>query len=105
MKFFENLSKIGNFRNFPKFWTKWNFYKNSSKSEIFLENLTKNEIFRKFDLTKIEIFEKFFEIFENFEQNRNFYNSSKIEIFWKIWLKSNFLGKFWPKSKFFRKFD
>ena len=107
LKFSENLSKIGIFRNFPKFWTKSNFLQKFVQNRNCFENLTKIEIFWKFYLnrnfTKFSKKSKFFEnfdqnqnCFENFDQSRNFFeNLTKIEIF----------RKFWPKSKFLRKFD
>ena len=76
-------------------WLKSKFFENFDQNRIFFENLIKIEIsrkfwpkskfFRKFDLdlnfTKIWAKSEFIEIFENIQQNRNFYNSSKIEIF------------------------
>ena len=78
-KFFENLSKMGIFRNLEKFFFEKLsifFYKNSSKSEFFskiwlkskfVENLSKIGIFRNF-WTKSKFLRQFVE-YRNFLEN------------------------------------
>ena len=60
------------------------------------------------NLTKIEIFWKIClksKLYENFDQNRIFLKNLTIEIFQKIFTKIEFFSKIWQKSKIFENFD
>ena len=147
-RFFDIWSKIGIFRNFRKFWTKSNFFSKIWPNRIFFENFYKNWNFSKFskksnwfefwpnskvletlteiricgnfdrsrnffyqnrnfpNSTEIEIYRNFrkHRFFSKFDQNRNFFeNVTEIEILRKIWLKSKFIENFDQNRNFWLK--
>ena len=136
------MTEIEIFRNFRKFWPKIELFVKVWPKSKFLKNLNQNRNIRQFwrkskffpkfqqkrNLTKIEIFHKFdqnrnfskkflkstfwksskifteIEIcFDNLSKNVIFENSSKIEIF-RNFRRNRKFWKIWPKSKFFENF-